>query len=107
MADPVERALRVEVAWATPERQLLLALEVPPGTTALGALERSGLADRVPGLDPRTAALAVFGKVVGADRVLRDGDRVEVLRPLRADPKDVRRRLAAEGRTMGRARKPE
>lgn len=94
--------IAVEVCYALPQRQLLLPLTVPAGTTAREAVERAGLAARVPGLDLATASFAVFGKAVPADQPLRDGDRVDVLRPLRADPKEVRRQLAAQGKTMGK-----
>jgi len=104
VADPAASTLSVEVAYATPARQLLIALTVPAGTTARDAVERSGLATRVAGLEPATAAFAVFGKQVAADHPLREGDRVDVLRPLLADPKEVRRQLAAQGRTMGKAK---
>jgi len=99
---PDPTALRVEVAYALPERQLLLAFTVPQGTTVREAVERSGLAARVAGLDLATAAFGVFGKVVAPDQRVRDGDRVDVLRPLLADPKEVRRQLAAQGKTMGK-----
>ena len=94
--------VRVEVAYALPERQLLLALTVPDGTTVREAVERSGLAARVAGLDLATAEFGLFGKVVPPTHALRDGDRIDVLRPLLADPKEVRRALAAQGKTMGK-----
>lgn len=94
--------IRVEVAYALPGRQLLLPLVVPVGTTAREAVERSGLASRVAGLDLATAAFGLFGKVVPATQAMRDGDRVDVLRPLLADPKEVRRALAAQGKSMGK-----
>ena len=94
MPEP-ERTIRIEVAWALPERQLLIALEVPDGTTVRDAVVRAGI-------DPAPAKFGLFGKVVVAEHALRDGDRVDVLRPLRADPKEVRRALAAQGKTMGR-----
>lgn len=93
--------MRVSVCYALPERQLLLELEVEEGTTALAAVRASGLAEQHPELDLQALSLGVFGRKVTAETVLRDGDRVEVLRPLLADPREVRRKLAAEGRTMG------
>lgn len=103
MVEPgAPRELRVEVAYALPQRQLLLAVTVPVGTTAREAVVRSGLAARVAGLDLDAAAFGLFGRVVAATQLLRDGDRIEVLRPLLADPKEVRRALAAQGRSMGK-----
>lgn len=102
MAGP-ER-IRVEVVYALPARQHLVALELPAGSTALEAVRASGLLERdgAPAMD--ALQLGVFGKPVDAARVLRAGERVEIYRPLKADPKEVRRKLAAEGRSMGRVR---
>lgn len=94
--------MKVEVAYALPERQTLIALEVAIGTTALDAVLCSGLLREHPALVVGQLRLAVFGRVVTPAQVLRAGDRVEVLRPLQADPKEVRRRLAAQGKAMGR-----
>ena len=102
----VAETLRIAVVYAWPDRQLQFRLEVPAGTSALEAVRLSGLLARVPELDPRALVLGVFGRVVDGAQPLRDGDRVEVQRPLRADPKEVRRQLAAQGRAMGRRRKP-
>jgi putative ubiquitin-RnfH superfamily antitoxin RatB of RatAB toxin-antitoxin module len=95
----------VEVAYAERDRQTLIALRVPAGTTAAAAVELSGLRTAHAGIAP-DAPLGVHGRVVDGDRVLKTGDRVEVYRPLPADPKDVRRRLASEGRTMAAGRPP-
>lgn len=97
-----ETAIRVEVVFALPERQKLVALEVPQGCTAREAVERSGLRAEFPEIDPDRNALGIFGRRCPPDQALRSGDRVEIYRPLKADPKEVRRELAARGRTMGR-----
>lgn len=94
-------SIRVEVAWAERDRQLLVPLDVEPGTTAARAVELAALGARL-GAPPAADALGIHGRVVPADRVLADGDRVELYRRLPADPKDTRRRLAREGRTMGK-----
>ena len=94
----------VEVAYALPERQALIALRVPAGTSAIEAVRRSGVAERFAGLDVESATLGIFGRRVDRDAALRDGDRVEIYRPLTADPKEVRRQLARLGKTMGRGR---
>lgn len=96
---PAER-LSVEVACAEAERQTVVSLHVPAGCTAGEALDRSGIFDRHPALDAATCRIGIFGREVGRDHVLTDGDRVEVLRPLAEDPKDRRRRLARQGRSM-------
>lgn len=93
-----EQPLQVEVAYALPEKQAIIPLQVLPGTTALQAAQRSGIAERFPGLDLESARLGIFGKVVAADQVLAEGDRVEIYRPLKADPKEVRKARAARVR---------
>ena len=95
-----EPRIRVEVCYARPEAQVMLALEVAPGTTAGQALELSGLAARFPEIGQCT--LGIAGKRVETERVMAAGERLELLRPLTADPKEVRRKLAAEGKTMGK-----
>lgn len=93
--------IRVTVACAEPDRQTVLALEIEPGATAGEALERSGVFDRHPGLDPAACTVGIFGREVPLGQVLQDGDRVEVLRPLADDPRERRRRLVRAGRTVG------
>lgn len=83
--------MRVEIAYALPDQQVLLALDLAPGTTAAEALRLSGLPQRFAGIDPDTAALGIFGRRIEATRVLQAGDRLEVYRPLQADPKEARR----------------
>jgi putative ubiquitin-RnfH superfamily antitoxin RatB of RatAB toxin-antitoxin module len=79
--------LRIEVAYALREEQVLLELEMAEGTTARQAVERSGILQRIPEIDLARAGLGIFGRVVAPDTPLRDGDRVEIYRPLIADPK--------------------
>lgn len=93
--------IAIEVVCAEAGRQTLLALEVPAGTTAGGALALSGVLALHPALDPGTCGVGIFGVEVPRERVLQAGDRVEVLRPLAEDPRERRRRLARAGRTMG------
>lgn len=91
----------VEVAFAQPDRQLLIPLRVPAGTNAGEAIHLSGILERFPEIDLSRNRIGVFGRLCAPERVLEAGDRVEIYRPLTADPKEVRRRLAAEGRSMG------
>ncbi|QOC23710.1 RnfH family protein [Wenzhouxiangella sp. AB-CW3] len=86
--------IRVEVAAALPDRQELLVLNLPSGSTLGEAVERSEIARRLPGIEIDPGRLGIFGQRRSADTVLRDGDRVEIYRPLRADPKEVRRQMA-------------
>jgi len=92
--------IEVEVAYARPEKQLIVALSVPDGTTALEAVRLSRLAEQFPELDLDDLKLGIFSKAVKSDTVLRARDRVEVYRPLIADPKEVRRRRAESGKVM-------
>ena len=91
---PTGKRLRVEVAYALTKRQVVIALEVEEGTTALGAIERSGILRRFPEADPRRDGVGVFGRRVTPDSPLREGDRVEIYRPLIVDPKAARRERA-------------
>lgn len=96
-----ENKIKVEVAYALPESQTIVALEVEPGTTAQKAVALSGLLEKFPQIQlGEQNKLGVFGKLIKGDTVLRDKDRVEIYRPLLADPKEVRRRRAAEGKPM-------
>ncbi|HEY7739892.1 MAG TPA: RnfH family protein [Steroidobacteraceae bacterium] len=98
---PADR-IAVSVACAEAERQTVLPLELPAGTTAGEALERSGIFGLHPGIDPAACAVGIFGREVARGYRLRDGDRLEVLRPLTDDPRERRRRLARAGRTIGK-----
>ena len=95
--------MKIEVIYALPERQELVTLDLPEGSTALQAVEASGLLQKYPDIEPGGRnKLGVFAKLVKADAVLRARDRVEIYRPLIADPKEVRRQKAAEGKVMKR-----
>lgn len=94
--------MEVEVAYARPERQLILKVEVPAGTTAIEAARLSGIEEQFPEIELGKNRMGVFGKLCKADRVLNPGDRVEIYRPLLADPRAARRELAAAGKSMGK-----
>jgi len=82
----------VEVAFARPDRQEIVPLKVPEGTTAVEAVKLSGIVDIFPEIDPDTIDMGIFGKVIKkpAEHPLREGDRVELYRPLKIDPKQAR-----------------
>ena len=90
----------IEVAYATPQKQLILECEVEPGTSIREAARLSGIADDFPQIDLEICELGIFGKAVADDYVLADGDRIEIYRPLIADPKEIRRQRAARGLKM-------
>jgi hypothetical protein len=87
--------IRVEVAYGTPRKQAVLRVELPAGSTVAEAIERSGMGAQFPGLVVDPAAVGIFGRKVSMEQALREGDRVEIYRPLIADPKEVRRQRAA------------
>ena len=87
--------IAVEVAYALPHKQSILGLHVPLGTTALEAARKSGICAQFEEIDLDNAKLGIFGKVVAPTQQLSAGDRVEIYRPLKADPKEVRKARAA------------
>lgn len=89
--------IRIHVAYALPERQWLVPLEVPDGTTAAQAIVASGLPARVRDFAATEHTLAVYSHPVPSSYVMQAGDRLEILRPLLADPKQVRRERARRG----------
>ena len=89
------KLITVEVAYALPDRQAIVELRVEEGTTALDAARLSGLTERFEGIDLENDKLGIFGKAVSPSQVLQPGDRVEIYRPLIADPKEVRKARAA------------
>ncbi|HAE70440.1 MAG TPA: RnfH family protein [Gammaproteobacteria bacterium] len=95
----------VEVAYALEKKQTLLELEVDEGTTLKQAVELSGIIDAYPQIDLTKDKTGIFGKIAKLDTVLREKDRVEIYRPLIADPKQVRKERAAQGKAMRSGKK--
>ena len=96
--DPVEPLIDIEVAYAEPDKQMVVPLQVPAGTSAREAVRRSGLLERFTDIDLKDADLGVFGHPVAPCAPLAQGDRVEIYRPLLMDPKEARRDRAARSR---------
>jgi putative ubiquitin-RnfH superfamily antitoxin RatB of RatAB toxin-antitoxin module len=90
-----ESPLKATVICALPERQIERCLELPRGATVAVALRCSRLQQEFPDMDFDSAAVGIFGKLADRSTVLQQGDRVEVYRPLRADPKESRRKRSA------------
>ncbi|MCC8999906.1 MAG: RnfH family protein [Candidatus Contendobacter sp.] len=101
MAD-ANSTIRVEVAYARPDQQIIIPVELPTGATLEQAIIQSRMLEQFPELDLKTAKVGVFGKLGKLSATLRNGDRVEIYRPLIADPKAVRKQRAAEGKRMGK-----
>ncbi|RMR05475.1 RnfH family protein [Pseudomonas syringae group genomosp. 7] len=95
-----EATIQIEVVYASVHRQVLMAVEVPAGSSVRQALELSGMEREFPELDLAHCAVGVFGKVVvdPSARVLEAGERIEIYRPLLADPMEIRRLRAARAR---------
>ena len=84
-------SISIQVAYASAERQRVVDLRVAPGVTAREAVRLSGIAAFFPGLDAEHCPIGIFGRVVPDDRQLRQGDRIEIYRPLLNDPREARR----------------
>jgi putative ubiquitin-RnfH superfamily antitoxin RatB of RatAB toxin-antitoxin module len=89
---------RVEVAYARPDTQWVIPAEVPEGARIEEAIRLSGILDRCPEIDLAKNQVGIFGKLSRLDHPLRRGDRIEIYRPLVADPKEVRKRRALKDR---------
>jgi len=93
-------SLSIEIAYALPQKQELVQLKLPVGSTVQQAVEASGLKQKHPEIDLAKNKVGIFGKLSKLDAPLRDRDRVEIYRPLIADPKEVRKKRAEEGKVM-------
>ena len=99
----VSEMLTIEVAYATPEKQRILKVQVPAESDMATVVAESGILTLFPEIDLPSSRLGVWGKAYPKrDRQLRDGDRIEIYRALIADPKEVRKQRAAAGKKMGK-----
>lgn len=92
--------IRVEVVYARSERQELVTVNLREGATLKDALDASGLLQKYPEIDLAKNKFGIYAKLSKPDALLRDRDRVEIYRPLIADPKEMRKQRAAEGKVM-------
>jgi putative ubiquitin-RnfH superfamily antitoxin RatB of RatAB toxin-antitoxin module len=92
-----EILIAIEVAYATPEQQVIVALDMPEGTTVEQAIQASGLLNRFPEISATDLKIGIFGSVCKLDQPLTQADRVEIYRPLIHDPKEARRQRAVKG----------
>ena len=95
-------SLRIEVVFALPDRQELVKVTVEKGATVEDAIACSSLGASFPDWNLKTCAVGIWGRPVVREQALQEGDRVELYRPLKLDPREARRTLAAQGRSMGK-----
>jgi len=100
MAQEQAKSISVEVIYARRDKAERVPVKLPEGSTVAQAIEFSGLLQKLPEIDLGKLKVGIYAKLVKLDQPLRDRDRVEIYRPLIADPKEVRRQRAAEGKVM-------
>jgi len=84
--------MKVGVVYATPARQSWLTIDVPDGSTVKDAIDKSGILRQFPEIDLEAQKVGIYGKATTLEAVVEDGARIEIYRPITADPKTVRRR---------------
>jgi len=97
---PNDKKILVEVTYATPQKQLVIPVNVDDGITVKDAIELSGIKKEFPEINLDSNPVGIFGKHTTLDHILREKDRVEIYRPLIADPKEIRRQRAEQGKKM-------
>lgn len=95
-----EEEMIIEVAYALPKEQLIVPIKMNKGATAEQAIKASGILGQFPEIDLAVNKIGLFGKLTKLDTPLRHLDRVEIYRPLIADPKEVRKQRVADGKAM-------
>jgi len=97
--------MKIEVAYALRHKQTLLNIEVDDNASVEDAIQQSNILKKYPEINLKKNKVGIFGKITSLDVKLRDKDRVEIYRPLIADPKEVRKQRAAEGKIMRSGKK--
>lgn len=92
--------ISIEVVYAQPEKQVIIPLTINSGTNIKAAIIQSGILELFPEINLDENKVGIFGKITAMDNLLREGDRIEIYRPLIADPKEIRRQRALEGKKM-------
>lgn len=100
----MEKPLTIEVVYALRHTQVIKSIAVADGTTVAQALDYSRIFEEFPDEDLRQLAVGIWGQRVSCDALVSEGDRIELYRPLAANPRDARRELAESGRTMNQDR---
>jgi len=91
--------MKIEVAYALPDEQVIIPLQLEPGVTVEQAIQLSGIRDKFSDIDLKVNKVGVFGKICKLDTPLKDQDRIEIYRKLIADPKESRRKRAEKKET--------
>ncbi|MDO6762708.1 RnfH family protein [Agarivorans sp. 1_MG-2023] len=97
--------INIEVVYGLPDHQVLLALKVELGCDILSGIQQSGIVQHFPEIEPESASVGIFSRAAKLSQALRDGDRIEIYRPLIADPKELRKIRAERAKAEGRASK--
>ena len=92
--------IMIEVSYALPKKQIIIPVLVSKGISVKEAIELSGILKKFEEIDLSSNQVGIFGKLTSLDKSLRDHDRIEIYRPLIADPKEIRRKRAAKGKEM-------
>ena len=92
--------IMIEVSYALPKKQIIIPILVDKDISVKEAIELSGILKKFKEIDLSINQVGIFGKLTTLDKILRDRDRIEIYRPLIADPKEIRRKRAAEGKEM-------
>ena len=92
--------IMIEVSYALPDKQIIIPVLVTEGISVKEAIELSGILTKFEGIDLSINLVGIFGKLTTLDKTLRDHDRIEIYRPLSADPMEIRRKRVAEGKEM-------
>lgn len=100
MSESEINLINVEVAYARPDRQVIINIEVEAGCSIEDAIKKSGVLNQFQEIDLDKNKVGLFGKLSKKTTELKTGDRIEIYRPLIADPKEVRRKREAEGKKM-------
>lgn len=94
--------MNIEVVYALPSEQLIFTVTLEPGATAENAIMESGILDKYPEIDLKVNKLGIYSRLIKLDTALVDGERIEIYRPLIADPKEMRKRRAEKAKEEGR-----
>ena len=95
-----EAKISVDVVYPLPREQYLIHVELPQGSTVADAIRESRIEEKYPEIDLAVMKTGIYGKLAKLDAVLHPGDRVEIYRPLIADPKEIRKQRARDGKAM-------